>query len=194
MPKKVDRRVQRTHRLLREALLSLIREKGFESLSVQDIIDRADVGRATFYAHFDNKDDLLLSGLEGLRASLKNLQRQAHSKDGPEDERLFAFTRELFAHTREHRDMYPAMVGDRGAALVQQVFRRMLLDLVREDVKAMLPRGSGGPASVEAAVQFTAGGLLGLVMWWLEGRARDGEEINGLFRRLAIPAVTAALR
>lgn len=57
--RKEDRRVQRTERLLREALVSLIREKGFEGLSVQQIIDRADVGRATFYAHFDNKDDLV---------------------------------------------------------------------------------------------------------------------------------------
>jgi len=71
MAKKEDRRVQRTKRLLREALLALIREKRFEALSVQDVIDRADVGRATLYVHFDNKEDLLVSGFDGLRASLK---------------------------------------------------------------------------------------------------------------------------
>jgi AcrR family transcriptional regulator len=59
--KRRDRRVERTQQLLREALLSLIREKGFEGLTVQEIIDRANVGRATFYAHFENKDDLLLN-------------------------------------------------------------------------------------------------------------------------------------
>src|SRR6266516_2886157 len=72
--KRRDRRVQRTQQLLRNALFSLIQEKGFESLSVQDIIDRADVGRTTFYAHFDNKEDLLLSGFEDLRALLKDRQ------------------------------------------------------------------------------------------------------------------------
>ena len=71
-----DRRIQRTRQLLQGALLSLIQEKGFESLSVQDIIDRANVGRATFYAHFQNKEDLLASGIDGLRASLKERQRQ----------------------------------------------------------------------------------------------------------------------
>src|SRR5438874_8424194 len=75
-----DRRIQRTQQLLRGALLSLIQEKGFEGLSVQDIIDRANVGRATFYAHFDNKEDLLASGIEGLKASLKERQRQALSQ------------------------------------------------------------------------------------------------------------------
>ena len=79
MAKKPDRRVQRTEQLLRGALLSLIQEKGFETLSVQDTIDRANVGRATFYAHFDNKEDLLVSGFDNLRASLKERQREAQS-------------------------------------------------------------------------------------------------------------------
>jgi AcrR family transcriptional regulator len=55
--------------------MSLITERGFEELAVQDILERADVGRATFYAHFDNKEDLLVSGLETLRLSLKARQR-----------------------------------------------------------------------------------------------------------------------
>src|SRR5262245_8432628 len=75
--KRVDRRIRRTQELLRAALMSLIQEKGFETLSVQDIIDRANVGRATFYAHFDSKDDLLASGIEELRASLRERQRTA---------------------------------------------------------------------------------------------------------------------
>ena len=67
MAKKQDRRVQRTRQQPRGALLSLIQERGFEALSVQDIIDRANVGRVTFYAHFDNKEDLLVSGFDELR-------------------------------------------------------------------------------------------------------------------------------
>lgn len=195
MTRKVDRRVQRTHNLLREALVSLIREKGFEALSVQDIIDRADVGRATFYAHFDNKQDLLLSGLEGVGATLKDLQRQAHARGGSAEERLFAFSGELFAHTHGHRDVFEAMVGDRSVALLRQFFHRLLVELVKEEVKAMLPRTAAGAKSAEPIAQFVAGGLFGLLMWWLEGRARPSvEEVNALFRRLAIPALTAALR
>ena len=83
MAGKVDRRVERTRQLLRDALVSLIREKGFAALSAQEIIDRANVGRATFYAHFDNKEDLLMTGLEGLRSSLKELQRRGLTREGP---------------------------------------------------------------------------------------------------------------
>ena len=70
-PRAVDPRIQRTQQLLRAALMSLIKEKGYESLSVQNIIDRARVGRATFYAHFDSKEDLLASGIQELRESLR---------------------------------------------------------------------------------------------------------------------------
>ncbi len=193
MARKVDRRVQRTRNLLREALLSLIREKGFEALSVQEIIDRADVGRATFYAHFDNKEDLLLSGLDGLRASLKELQSQALARGGGVDERLFAFSHELFAHANGHRDVFRAMVGEQSGALIQRVFHKMLVDLVRDDVKAMASSDSGSMPA-ETVVQFVGGGLFGLLMWWLEARMRPSvEAVNALFRRLAIPAVRATL-
>ncbi len=191
--RKVDRRVQRTKQLLREALVALIREKGFESLSVQDIIDRANVGRATFYAHFDNKEDLLLSGLEGLRSSLKELQALALARGSTADDRLFGFSRELFAHVDSYRDVFRAMAGDRGGALIRQVFGRILVDLVRGDVGTMVPRPGAG--SIEPVVQFTAGALFGLLMWWLEARARpSAAEMDALFRRLAIPALKAASR
>lgn len=193
MAKKQDRRVQRTQQLLRGALFSLIQEKGFEALSVQDIIDRANVGRATFYAHFDNKEDLLVSGFDGLKASLKERQRGAHSRVRNIDDRVLAFSHELFAHTDEHRNVFRAMVGKRSGAAIQQLLHKMVVDLVREDVKAMATSDRAIPT--EALVQFIAGGLFGLLMCWLDGKMRlSVEEVDALCRRLAIPAVKAALR
>src|SRR5262245_47432298 len=69
-----DRRVQRTRRLLHDALMSCILEKKYELISVQDILDRADIGRSTFYTHFQDKDDLLLSGFENLKGLLHGAQ------------------------------------------------------------------------------------------------------------------------
>src|SRR5690348_14574384 len=111
MARREDRRVQRTRELLRGALFALIRERGFEVLTVQDIIDRANVGRATFYAHFDNKEDLLLSGFDELRAALKERQHEAKLRRGPVEERGFAFSHELFAHIDDHRDLFQAMAS-----------------------------------------------------------------------------------
>ena len=127
MARREDRRVQRTRQALRGALFSLIQEKGFEALSVQDIIDRANVGRA----HFDNKEDLLVSGLDGLRASLKDRQREALSHGTNVDERAFAFSHEMLAHANEHRDLFYAMVGKRSGAVIHERVVRAPLEWFR---------------------------------------------------------------
>ena len=195
MKRKADRRVQRTQQLLEQALLALIKEKSFESISVQEIIDRANVGRATFYEHYDNKEDLLQSGFNGLEARLKGRQREAIARGRDLDERLFAFSRELLAHAHENRDVFPAMVGKRGGAVIQHVLRKLLVQLVREEVKSTVPKEGAGTVPPEAIVQFLANGLFGLLVWWLNGRMRlSVEEVNGIFRQLAIPAIRAAVR
>lgn len=188
MTKKSDRRVQRTQQLLEAALLSLIKERAFEEISVQEIIDRANVGRATFYAHYDNKVDLLASGFEGLGEALKERQRQAHSRVTESDERLFAFSHALLAHAYEHRDIFPAMTGKRGGAVIQHALRNLLVQLVREDVKSMSSKVHMDRVPPESVVQFIAGGLFGLLIWWLNGKMRlSVEDANRIFRRLSIP-------
>src|SRR5262245_65473884 len=67
-----DRRVRRTRRLLGEGLLELVAEKGYDRVTVQDVIGRADLSRATFYAHFRDKDALLGSGLDDLEEGLRD--------------------------------------------------------------------------------------------------------------------------
>jgi AcrR family transcriptional regulator len=189
----VDRRIQRTRQLLHGSLMALIQEKGFEALSVQDIIDRANVGRATFYAHFDSKEDLLASGIENLRESLKERQRQGRLAAGS-DERFFAFSPELFTHANEHRTVFRAMVGKRSGAVVQQLLQKMLVDLVRDEVKTTWA-GVENDTPVEAVSQFIGGGLFGLLLWWGNGRMRiPVEDVDSMFRRLAIPSLKAAAR
>ena len=191
--KRQDRRIQRTRQLLEAALLSLIKEKDFDAISVQEIIDRANVGRATFYAHYENKEDLIESGFDGLLTTLRERQREARLHEGGENERLFAFSRHLLAHADEHRDIFPAMVSKRGGAFIQHLLRNLLVKVVRDDVKTMASHGC--PAPAEAIVQFIAGGLFGLMMWWLSSKKRlSVEEVDGVFRQLAISATKAVVR
>lgn len=58
---KTDRRVQRTRELLQKSLIDLIGERGYDAITIQDIVDRANVARTTFYVHYGSKDDLFLS-------------------------------------------------------------------------------------------------------------------------------------
>ncbi len=61
MARRLDRRVQRTRKLLRESMMALILEEGYDAISIQDITDKANLGRATFYLHFKDKDEVLSS-------------------------------------------------------------------------------------------------------------------------------------
>jgi AcrR family transcriptional regulator len=193
MAAREDRRIQRTQQLLRASLLALVREKGFEALSVREIVDRANVGRTTFYAHFSNKEELLLHGFDELRVLLRQRQREARARPGGRSERLFGFSRELFEHVDGHRGVFRAMVGKRSGTAVQRRIQSLLIELVREDVKLALPPSRAKTAQREPLVQFIAGALFGLLTWWLdETPRRSPAEIDGTFRRLALAAVDAA--
>lgn len=190
-----DRRIQRTQQLLRTALLALVKEKGFESVSVQEIIDRANVGRTTFYAHFSNKEELLLCGFDELRLRLKQRQREARARQGEQDERLFGFSREMFEHVGEHREVFQAMAGKRSGATVQRRLQDLLIELVREDVKLTVPALRAKSTQRESVVRFVAGAFLGLLAWWLDEKPHlTAAEIDRRFRQLAAPAMHAAAR
>src|SRR2546425_1261466 len=131
----MDRRVQRTRDVLHQALISLMIEKGYEVIAVQDIIDRANIGRSTFYAHYVGKQDLLLSGLKNLNKHLLAHQRAALSlKEGFRD-RGFGFSLALFEHVHSHRNLYHAIVGRQSGTVVISELRALLADLVRNDLK-----------------------------------------------------------
>ena len=175
-------------------MVSLIREQGFEALTVQHIIDRANVGRSTFYAHFKSKEDLLTGAVEMMRSTLRRIQLRAASGPANPRERLFAFAHELFAHAEQHRDVFAAMAGKRSGTVFQQHLHRMLADLVREDVDSRVSRKKRDTMQVEAVVQFVAGGLLGLLVSWQEELTHlSVDDLDALFRRMAIPAVESVL-
>ena len=107
---KNDRRSMRTQRILHEALMALMQEKRYDDITVQDIIDRANVGRSTFYSHYRDKEDLMISGLMGLMEILSQMVSRP-SKTGVD--RLLP-TQELFEHVQEHQNLFRGMVRGRG--------------------------------------------------------------------------------
>jgi AcrR family transcriptional regulator len=189
---KLDRRVERTRQRLREALLSLIVEQGYEKVTVKDILDRAEIGRATFYEHFRSKEDLLGSGIEQLRAHLlKEWKSGSEAGRGPV-ERL-GFTLALFQHVDSHRRLYKAIVGRESGVIVERKMRRMLADLVREDLKSRKSAGQN-TVSKDLAVQYVVGALWSVLTWWMDYRVPlPPEEMNSIFRQLTFPGLDATL-
>ncbi|MGA8029507.1 MAG: TetR/AcrR family transcriptional regulator, partial [Bryobacteraceae bacterium] len=103
--RKTDRRILRTRDTLGDALFALMKEKSFDDISVQEVLDRAGVGRSTFYTHYRDKEDLLLSDLE----DFFEIFSKALTRHGASTRRL-APVRELCTHMREAREFYTALV------------------------------------------------------------------------------------
>jgi AcrR family transcriptional regulator len=179
-PKTTDRRVQRTRRTLREALIALILERGWDAASVQEVCARADVGRSTFYTHFADLEDLLTGGLDDLKVALRHQLAPASPADP------FPFAHGLIAHAHEQRRLFSVLIGKRSGQLVLRRFRDLVLDLVREDLTALAPAGP----SRDAAAHFVAGGFLELLAWWLDARAPLApDELERLFLEMARPVL-----
>lgn len=169
--------------MLHEAFLSLILERGYDAVTVQDIAERADVGRSTFYAHFPDKEALLSHGFQYLKREVAERQKETRAAR-PAEERWLAFALPLFQHAGEHRDLYRALVGQHGGAVMQHEIRKLLVALVREEL-------GGAPKPV--VVQFVVGAYLAVLTWWLDyGGDMSAEEVDGWFRRLATPGLRAA--
>lgn len=185
-----DRRVQRTRKLLQEALTEMMIEKGYEAATVQDIIDRANVGRATFYAHFADKQTLLSSSLEDLRAHLVERQQEALGATGGPDVRGLGFSLAMLEHARGHLPLWKAIVGRESGALVMQRLHRTIVELAGIDLDALGFKGT--PTQRELAAQFVAGAFMGVLRWWLDGDAElPPSEVDIIVRRLVMQGLAA---
>jgi AcrR family transcriptional regulator len=188
-----DRRVRRTKRMLREALVGLVVEKGYDRVTVQDVLDRADLSRATFYAHYRDKDDLLVGSLEeladALRAAMASFAR-------PElRERDLVPTRALFEHVAAQRRLYRGLMGSRAGAVLRRHVRQHFTALAQAHFREVsAARGVTPIVPVEVLAQYAGGGLLGLLTWWLESDTpMPADELAALFEHLTVPSIQASL-
>lgn len=182
---KPDRRIARTQQSLHRSLNTLILEKGYEATTIKDIVTHANVGRSTFYAHHGSKEALLLSGLQHLRAALASPNKATTP--------VLGFSRVFFEHVHEYRDVFLALVRNSTGPVVTRKIKRLLADVVRQDLPAARPAGRADEVPREAVVQFTVAALFSILLWWLEHNPKlSPAEADAIFRRLALPALTAA--
>ena len=187
---KTDRRVQRTQEGLLDALVSLLMERGYERLTIQNLLDRAGVGRATFYAHFQSKEDLLARSIARLQASLVDQWKDASVAKGKPAERL-GFTLPFFQHLESHRRIYHTTIGHENEPTVERRIERMLGDLVREDLGRHY-KGRANAAALDLAVRYVVGTLWATVVWWVGSKKPlPPEEINQIFQRITFPGIDA---
>ena len=192
---KIDRRVQRTRQLLRDALTEVVLEKGYEAATVQDILDRANLGRSTFYTHYRDKHELLVSGFVHLKELFEHYDsNQPHGK--PERHaRRYPPTLLFFRHAAEHHRLYKAILQSKqGAEIVQHYIYKMVTNVAGKHLKQLIPKGKKPPVPHELLVHFLATSLLSTLTWWLNhDMPYPPEEILEMYHRLVLPGINAGL-
>ncbi len=178
-PKTPDRRVQRTRQLLQNALNELILEKGYEKVTVQDVIDRANVGRSTFYAHFEDKEQLLLSGFEPLRAEFDDfLSGRSFDNESP-----WALSLVMFQEVQKQRGGYITLTH------VQKYLYNFLLSHLKQGLPK---RNKNVPP--ELLAHYVASSFIALLTWWIDNKFPcPAEKMNEYFRRLVEPGTVAMM-
>ncbi len=189
-----DRRIQKTQNLLHEALASLIREKPYDSIVVKEILDRANVGRSTFYTHFRDKDDLLVSGIHDM---LRSVPATGLSTSGKSYERIITFSLPIFEHIHQHRHTSTAKMGTKGRAILHEHLQQVVAELIDDDVRKHFRgrRKTADQVPVDLLVQYVASTFILVLNWWVESSSPlPPGEVNNLFRALILPtlAVTFA--
>lgn len=180
MSTKQDRRSQRTRHLLSAALVQLLREKGYSAITVSDIIERANVGRSTFYAHYHDKDDLFVSELDRVIELLGH--RMSNQKGMP-----FFPSLGLYQHVGEEYELYKALVWTPGIDLLIKHLQASLSHRIEQGLQK-----SGKDFEIPPPIlaSFIAGSFLTLLKWWLENKMiYSPEEMDAIFRRLALAGI-----
>lgn len=186
-----DRRIERTRRQLHDALGALIRAKAYERITVGEILRHANIGRSTFYTHFRDKDDLLVSHIHDM---LRAFRSPGRSSEAAFPERVIAFSLPFLEHIQRHRHLGSPKMGERGRTVLHEHVRRVLAERVIQELSSVEAGGRRKSGGVEPALlaQFIASTFVLVLHWWMDGRnSASAAEADRLFHTLVLPALQA---
>ncbi|GAA2891290.1 helix-turn-helix domain-containing protein [Streptomyces mexicanus] len=182
-----DRRTRRSRRALGAALVELVLERGFTALTVEDITERADVARATFYAHFRDKEDLFARVTDDLLAELSERLAPAVADNA------VGFTGkpvlEMLRHAREQRDLYRIVLRGEGDGKPLRMFEDACARATAEEFRARAERNRVQPRiDPELLARVWVGEQVAVLRWWVEQDtpALPAEEVVRMLLDLAL--------
>jgi len=176
---KEDRRTVRTKKCLADALKELILEKGYDEITVQDIIDRANVGRSTFYTHYESKEQLMLGNIN-FRQELV----QAPQDDG-ENYPMGINIAYLFHHTRDHLPLVKAMSGNQSLNMLTNYFTDFCATRIMDHLKRQSSHRKKNQPLMRYKAEAAAGAIVRMLFKWLDDGAKvPADTMIGYSKRL----------
>lgn len=187
---KTDRRSQRTYRLVISAFAELIVEKPYEKILVQDILDRAGIGRTTFYAHYFDKEDVLNNIIEQELEQLTHQIAQAAAR-----QRVIP-SLELFEHAyHSENKQLRALLRSRASEFLWEALQAALCRAIEPTLGSLCAEKRSPPIPLPVVSEYLAGTFLTLLKWWLAAdMPYPPEQMENIFQQLALPGVWAMLK
>ena len=187
---KADRRSQRTYRLVSSAFAELLGEKPYEEILVQDILDRADIGRTTFYAHYFDKEDVLNS------MAAEQLEIFTHQIAQTTARQRVVPSLELFEHIYQSPNQhFRALMQGRAGEPLWEVMQTALCRAIEPALCTLCAERRSPSIPLPVVSQYLAGAFLTLLKWWLAAdMPYPPEQMEHIFQQLALPGVWAMLK
>jgi AcrR family transcriptional regulator len=185
-----DRRVQRTRKLLQHAMIELLNEHSYDDITIQDIVNRANVGRTTFYLHFNSKEELFVTCHEALVTGfyLWPLTREEMLSSEPPSGMLAAYR-----HLQEVRPLMNPIFQGKGSPLILRRMRDWSAQEIEQSLRsAFAEADSAVPFNLLA--NYLAGAQIALIQWWMEKRTPyPADDLARMMHRLQRAAICDAL-
>lgn len=189
MQDKQDRRSRRTRRLVNAAMMDLLREKRYKAITVQDLLDRADIARSTFYTHYFDKADVLASLIEQIVEALSQQISQEGSEGIIPSLALFR----LAAYCPRHQPFQAIQHGHTGETL-WATMQTSLSKIIEQSLATTCAEKQSPSISLTVVSEYLTGAFLTLFRWWLSAEMPyTPEQIDKIFQQLALPGVQAML-
>lgn len=159
---KVDRRITKSQKAIKEAIIELMSEKNFDDITIQDISDRANVNRGTIYLHYTDKYDLLDKLMEEHINKMRETSEWACEKEWIDATQIF------FKYFESNYLFFSTMLASKGAPSFRRKFLQFLIEGFKDEVD--ITKGKNHGLNEDVLVKFAANAYVGVLESWL----RDG--------------------
>ena len=190
LPLKVDPRVRRTRRMLRDALVSLILEKDYSSISIKDITERADVAYITFFRHFESIDQLLMEvldeGLAELLGHIETLAKQSETSALETEGRL------IFEYIEQKADLFRILIKSQSVTRIRKKVVRNIAIIFQKSCTPLAR--SDNTVTIAILSNHIATSLLALIEWWLDNNRKPvPAQMGKIYKSLIIDATVGTV-
>jgi AcrR family transcriptional regulator len=181
-----DRRAARTRRLLKQSVAELMHSVRFEDITVQDIINRAGVGRSTFYAHYTDKNDLV-------REMFEEMLETITSGVKPEEESGASFPLVgIVRHLKDQLAAHGVWRSDRGQEYLFSIGRTYWNRRIKRDLQTRFGKKGAPRVPIPVVALMVTGAATALLNWWLKNKMPySPEEMQEMFDRVMMPGINS---